>query len=245
LNKKRDYINANWVPMMTCSTTAVSHADSAASEYFINTQAPTSHTSKHFWAMVWEQRIALVVMLTQECEDGRKRADRYWPLSGEERYGAYSVTLTHQCAALNRSTVIRVLHLRSPLATETRVVYHVQYLAWPDRAVPSDSVSFLRLLDMTRLLHAKLRGPLAVMCSAGIGRTGTFTTLYAHMLHLLAQRHCCRPATLVHHLRLYRPGSVQTAAQYQFICHTAHWLQQIYGPVASDEHVTEHVTLVR
>jgi len=105
-------------------------------------------------------------------------------------------------------------------------------------------LSFLRLLDMTRLLHAKLRGPLCVMCSAGIGRTGTFTALYALMLHVLAGQHCCNIAKLVHHLRLYRPGSVQTLAQYQFIYQAATWVQRIYSSNQS-ESSAKQVTLAR
>ncbi len=237
--------------MMTCTTNNAVPLSCDESAYFINTQAPTPHSTKHFWAMVWEQRIALVVMLTQETEDGRKKADRYWPAHTglEEHYGDYTVHLTHQYSALNAACVIRVLTLRSAQHTESRTIYHIQYVAWPDRGVPSDVLSFMRLLDMTRVLHHKLRGPLCVMCSAGIGRTGTFTALYSLMLHLLTARHCCGIAKLVHHLRLYRPGSVQTLAQYQFIYQAAHWLQQIYSPVrATDkpaEHIAEHATLVR
>lgn len=254
-NKKGDYINASWVPMMTCTTNSAvpqSGADGERDQYFINTQAPTPQSTKHFWAMVWQQRIALLVMLTQEIEDGRKKAERYWPLSSEydEHYGDYTLHLTQQYSALHGACVIRVLTLRSAQhIEETRVVYHIQYCAWPDRGVPRDYLSFLRLLDMTRLLHGKLRGPLCVMCSAGIGRTGTFTALYSLMQHVIAARHCCHIATVVHHMRLYRPGSVQTLAQYQFIYQAAYWLQQIYAPVrATDktaEHLTEHVTLVR
>jgi protein tyrosine phosphatase len=247
-NKTSDYMNANWVPMMTCTTSNAvpeNGADGESDKYFINTQAPTPHTTKHFWSMVWDQRISLVVMLTQELEDGRKKADRYWPQQPglEEHYGDYTVHLSQQYSALNAACTIRVLTLRhSAHSDQSRVVYHVQYLTWPDRGVPADCLSFLRLLDMTRLLHQKLRGPLCVMCSAGIGRTGTFTALYALMLHAISARHCCSIAKLVHHLRIYRPGSVQTLAQYQFIYQAAHWLQQIYCPLRATEKTAEPIT---
>ena len=46
---------------------------------FIATQGPMNNTCGDFWRMVWEQKSAAVVMLTQLEEDGIVRIPVYWP----------------------------------------------------------------------------------------------------------------------------------------------------------------------
>lgn len=41
---------------------------------YIATQGPLSHTIEDFWRMVWEQRVTIIVMLTQTHE-GIKRVN--------------------------------------------------------------------------------------------------------------------------------------------------------------------------
>lgn len=70
-----------------------------------------------------------------------------------------------------------------------RIVYHFKYNGWPDHDVPKDVDSLLNMRRAMRLLQASLVkndetwhghrfGPPAVIhCSAGIGRTGTFSVI--------------------------------------------------------------------
>jgi len=72
-------------------------------------------------------------------------------------------------------TVIRKIELRhNPTQTVRRITqYH--YNRWPDFGVPSDPVTFLKLLKKVSREHPSHPDhPNIVHCSAGIGRSGTF-----------------------------------------------------------------------
>ena len=60
---------------------------------FIATQGPLPDTSDDFWRMVWEQKCATIVMLTQEREGGRVKCHRYWPTTGALNFRQYQVIL--------------------------------------------------------------------------------------------------------------------------------------------------------
>lgn len=46
---------------------------------FIVMQAPIPNTNGDFWRLIWEQRVGVVVVLTQEDE-----VDTWWPEEGEQ-----------------------------------------------------------------------------------------------------------------------------------------------------------------
>lgn len=60
---------------------------------------------------------------------------------------------------------------------ETRTISHFHYTTWPDFGVPESPASFLNFLFKVResgsLNHE--HGPAVIHCSAGIGRSGTFS----------------------------------------------------------------------
>ena len=55
-----------------------------------------SHTVSDFWRLVWEQRVGVVVMITNIVEQGKKKCSQYWPESGWEEYGLVSVRLVEE-----------------------------------------------------------------------------------------------------------------------------------------------------
>ena len=59
----------------------------------------------------------------------------------------------------------------------TREIYHFHYTSWPDFGVPESPASFLNFLFKVRESGSlgSEHGPPVVHCSAGIGRSGTFS----------------------------------------------------------------------
>ena len=59
-------------------------------------QGPMSNTVPDFWRLVWEQRVRVVVMITNIVEQGKKKCSQYWPETGWEGYGLVSVTVLEE-----------------------------------------------------------------------------------------------------------------------------------------------------
>ena len=46
--------------------------------------------------MVWQERPTTIVMLTNLTEGKKVKCELYWPESGKEEFGPFSVTITDQ-----------------------------------------------------------------------------------------------------------------------------------------------------
>ena len=57
------------------------------------TAGPLPHTVVDFWQMVWQERTPLIVMLCNTVEGHRVRCQQYWPSSGSQKYGPFTVKL--------------------------------------------------------------------------------------------------------------------------------------------------------
>nr|XP_020490373.1 tyrosine-protein phosphatase non-receptor type 2-like [Labrus bergylta] len=166
-NTENDYINASLVVM------------EEAQRSYILTQGPLKNTCGHFWLMIWEQKTKAVIMLNRVIEKGSEKCAQYWP-TAEEREMAFRdtcflVTLLSEDTKSYYTT--RVLELQNLSTGEKREIYHFHYTTWPDFGVPESPASFLNFLFKVRESGALGvdHGPAVVHCSAGIGRSGTFS----------------------------------------------------------------------
>ncbi|XP_078543619.1 tyrosine-protein phosphatase non-receptor type 2 isoform X3 [Lissotriton helveticus] len=103
---------------------------------------------------------------------------------------------------------------------ESREIYHFHYTTWPDFGVPESPASFLNFLAEVResgSLNSE-HGPAVIHCSAGIGRSGTFS-LVDTCLVLMEKRKDPSSVDIKQVLltmRSYRMGLIQTAGQLRF-----------------------------
>ncbi|KAM3857917.1 tyrosine-protein phosphatase non-receptor type 2 [Diretmus argenteus] len=209
-NTENDYINASLVVM------------EEAQRSYILTQGPLRNTCGHFWLMIWEQKTKAVIMLNRIIEKGSEKCAQYWP-TAEEREMAFRDTrflVTVLSEEVKSYYTTRVLELQNANTGEKREIYHFHYTTWPDFGVPESPASFLNFLFKVResgSLEAD-HGPAVVHCSAGIGRSGTFSLVDTCLVLMEKNKD---PSTvdiksILLDMRKYRMGLIQTPDQLRF-----------------------------
>uniref|UniRef100_A0A8C2J7W5 Tyrosine-protein phosphatase non-receptor type n=1 Tax=Cyprinus carpio TaxID=7962 RepID=A0A8C2J7W5_CYPCA len=217
-NSENDYINASLITM------------EEAQRRYILTQGPLRNTCGHFWQMIWEQRCKAVIMLNRVIEKGSEKCAKYWP-SKEERDmdfidTGFTVTLVSEDAKPNYT--IRLLELLNGKTGETREIYHFHYTTWPDFGVPESPASFLNFLFKVRESGSlgPENGPAVVHCSAGIGRSGTFSLVdtclvlvrltSSFITFIMKDPSSVDIQKVLLDMREYRMGLIQTPDQLRF-----------------------------
>ncbi|XP_043570882.1 receptor-type tyrosine-protein phosphatase delta isoform X32 [Chiloscyllium plagiosum] len=181
---------------------------------YIATQGPLPETFGDFWRMIWEQRSAIVVMMTKLEERSRVKCDQYWPSRGTETFGLIQVTL--QDTVELATYCVRTLTLDKIGCSEKREVRQFQFTAWPDHGVPEHPTPFLAFLRRVKACNPPDAGPMVVHCSAGVGRTGCFIVIDA-MLERIKHEKTVDIYGHVTLMRSQRNYMVQTEDQYIFI----------------------------
>ncbi|XP_039547927.1 protein tyrosine phosphatase receptor type Db isoform X3 [Pimephales promelas] len=205
-----DYINANFID---------GYRRQGA---YIATQGPMPDTFSDFWRMVWEQHTANIIMITKLEEKSRmpsyffskNKCDQYWPSRGTETYGLMQVSLLDTVELA--TYCVRTFALFKSGSGEKREVRQFQFTAWPDQGVPEHPTPFLAFLRRVKACNPPDAGPIAVHCSAGVGRTGCFIVIDA-MLERVKQEKTIDVYGHVTLMRSQRNYMVQTEEQYIFI----------------------------
>eukprot|EP00075_Anas_platyrhynchos_P018350 XP_027307603.1 tyrosine-protein phosphatase non-receptor type 3 isoform X2 [Anas platyrhynchos] len=207
LQGDEDYINANYVNMEIPSVGIVNR--------YIATQGPLPHTCAHFWQVVWDHKLSLIIMLTTLTERGRTKCHQYWPDPPDVmEYGSFRVKCHSEDCTI--AYVIREMVVTNVETEQQHNVTHLQYVAWPDHGVPDDSMDFLEFVTCMRPKRVE-NEPVLVHCSAGIGRTGVLVTMETAMC-LIERNQPVYPLDIVRKMRDQRAMMVQTSSQYKFVC---------------------------
>jgi len=197
---------------------------------FITAQAPKLDHIDEFWQMVWENNVAIIVMLTKLKEGEKTKADRYWPerVNGVHECKGSGIVLRFKSAEVSDACTERTLELK--LGSVRRIIKHISYEKWPDFGVPTEYKSLRELIidyrrEIRELPWPVINHSVVIHCSAGIGRTGTFLAINMILDHILQSlkrreeldRIFVNVFNTVYNLRLQRPSMVQTVDQYTFI----------------------------
>lgn len=157
------FINASWINLPYKNA-------------FIATQAPIKNTIEDFWTMIWENKVNLIIMLCNVIEKNKEKSTRYWDKNikmdkfileyeGKKEYSKNLINRKFKLINKKDNTFIEVTQL--------------QYLGWPDHGVPqTEEITTLFIAIFKMIDDLKKDSPVVVHCSAGVGRTGTFISLY-------------------------------------------------------------------
>lgn len=199
ISKKRDRYHHPLVfehSRVKLDTVGYINANFLLDHEYIATQAPFPSTIPHFWSMIWQESISLIIMLTPINEDGQEKAHRYWPTSNfpTKRYQdpSYPGRCDFVVKLLEKSVIGENLIMRRfqlCYQNEFRQVIQFQHIEWPDHGCPDDNDDIVSLLSTLQEWKSAVSKPILVHCSAGIGRTGTFITIRYELMKAVEQFH--------------------------------------------------------
>ncbi|CAH2322316.1 receptor-type tyrosine- phosphatase epsilon isoform X1 [Pelobates cultripes] len=199
-----DYINASYIDGYK------------EKKKFIAAQGPKPETVNDFWRMVWEQKSAMIVMLTNLKERKEEKCYQYWPDQGCWLYGNIRVSVEDVIVLVDytiRKFSIQPVHdgCKTP-----RFITQLHFTSWPDFGVPFTPIGMLKFLKKVKFCNPAHAGPIIVHCSAGVGRTGTFIVIDA-IIDMMNEEKKVDVFDFVGKIRNQRPQMVQTDMQYSFI----------------------------
>lgn len=218
---KKNYINASSINILK-------------KNYFIATQGPLDKTIENFWTMIDENECRVIIMLCNEKENGKEKCAKYWDKG---------ILMNNYRIAIQNKTqkgkyIIREIKLINLSLKKEKIVYQIHFIAWPDHGVPKieEGKIFNVFVEMINKVDKyKEDNPIVVHCSAGVGRTGTFISMYFLYKEIITQIKNNEEEiqfnifNLVRKLKEMRILSVQTCIQYEFIYFFVSYLLEKYN----------------
>lgn len=209
---------------------------------FIATQGPILNTIAKFYKMCLTHGSKLIIMLNCFEEEGRKKCERYFPsvigdkcifsiYNGNDNNSKIEVTLQKEEWIIENCLKKRRLLIN--INEEIKIIEHIQMINWPDYCAPDTNTGFDTINRLIRIVidyrkEDKLL-PIVVHCSAGIGRTGTFISIFNLIKCLMVYKSidlnelCSKPKAflcvfnVVKMIRDQRIGMVTSVEQYKYI----------------------------
>ena len=171
--------------------------------------------------MVEQYKCNVIIMLCKNVESGTEKCAKYW---NEKNDGKYSIKVLEE-EDKNQYTIREIKIVNNKTKNE-KTVHQIHFMGWPDHGVPdtSDNKIFDVFNGIINLVDTlKKDSPIVTHCSAGVGRTGTFISMYFLDKEIMSQiKNNVKEITfnifnLVRKLKEMRLYLVQTQSQYDFI----------------------------
>jgi protein tyrosine phosphatase len=197
------YINASFI------------ASPFSQRAYIATQAPLPRTMEDFFRVIHSYGVKGILCLAGESECFAGKCHSYWPTQPGQIlvFGRARVKLL---SVDENDVFIRrkvVLNFDSYDEFEIQLV---QFLAWPDHGVPDIFHAEGLVSELDKLRALAPNSPVAVHCSAGVGRTGCLIGI-ANTLEAARATGKVSVLDTVLELRRQRPFMVQTTGQYEMV----------------------------
>ncbi|XP_059481022.1 receptor-type tyrosine-protein phosphatase C-like isoform X2 [Neocloeon triangulifer] len=197
-DENADYINANYVDGFQRPNA------------YIATQGPKTQTVNDFWCMIWQEKVTQIVMVTNIEESGKIKCEKYWPDPGKsKKFAGFSVNNLEE--KIHAHFVVRTLSVS--YSDKNKLVQQLHFTTWPDHDVPLYPQTMAIFVE--KMIQHQSQGPIAVHCSAGVGRTGTVILIHASLL--MARKHGFVDVFKIFgQMRSQRANLVDNLKQYEF-----------------------------
>ena len=144
------------------------------------------------------------------------KCHQYWP-DEEISTATYDPMKVHILKILVMTEyIIRTFSVTKAGSKDERIVTQYHYTIYPDYGVPKYPTSLLHFVRKIMVSNPPNSGPIVVHCSAGVGRTGIFITLFNQLRRMYSERNL-NVFDFVRSMRHNRNHMVQTEVSVQEI----------------------------
>lgn len=206
ISNQNKIINASWIHI-------------PFDKSFIASQGPPNDCIEDFWQMCFEYNVKVIVMLCKEEENGVPKCSIYWDIKTPKNFRIVNIKILE-----NNNVYIKKEILVQKIGEKyERIFSHIQFKEWPDHQTPNiQNVVYIFENIFNYVKEKKGKEPAVIHCSAGVGRTGVFLTLYILyreiMDKIISQQNISfNIFNLVRKLKELRLFSVENIFQYNFI----------------------------
>ena len=188
---------------------------------FIATQGPLESTIEDFWTMCYNYDIKIIVMLCKLDENYKEKCANYWDTNMKN----FKVEKVDETIQLNKEIKMRKFKIWrvGEGGGGAKKIFQIHFTCWPDHSIPDNSyndiVNIINIID-----EFKEDKPVIVHCSAGIGRTGTFISIYNLYHEIMEQINNIEKneikfsiMNLVRKMKEMRLYLVENQSQYNFL----------------------------
>ena len=184
--------------------------------FFIATQGPLVSTIEDFWDMCFLYDVNVIIMICKLKENDKEKCANYWEIFDEYQM----VNINEEFAD---GLICRKIKIKDKIHSVEKVFLQLQLITWDDHTAPIDNYN--RIIKMINLIDKNRNNrPVVVHCSAGIGRTGTFISIYNLYKEIMGQindkskdKILFSIMNTVRKMKELRLNSVENEKQYNFI----------------------------
>uniref|UniRef100_A0A670Y843 Receptor-type tyrosine-protein phosphatase C n=1 Tax=Pseudonaja textilis TaxID=8673 RepID=A0A670Y843_PSETE len=206
------YINASFIPSYW------------AQNGIIATQGPLPETIGDFWNMIYQKKVKVIVMLT----DNPELCAEYWQ---EEKMTYDNITVELKDSNCSPSYTIRAFDITHIKKKDSRKVFQYQYHKWDSSALPETPQDLITMIQNLKqkfstqdaakanVTNKNKNVPLVVHCGDGSKQTGVFCALL-NLLECAETEGVIDVFQVVKALRRARTEMVSSFEDYQFLYDT-------------------------
>ncbi|XP_070602491.1 receptor-type tyrosine-protein phosphatase C isoform X2 [Erythrolamprus reginae] len=203
------YINASFIPSYWVENEIIA------------TQGPLPETIGDFWNMIYQKKVKVIAMLT----DNQELCAQYWQ---EEKMTYDNITVELKDSNCNPSYTMRAFDVTHVKRKDSRKVFQYQYHKWDNSALPEtpqDLITMIQSLKQKFSTHDAAEAnvtkknktvPLVVHCGDGSKQTGVFCALL-NLLECAETEGVIDVFQVVKAIRRARTEMISSFEDYQFL----------------------------